>query len=60
MQKKGTKIAMGMGLGMAIGGAAGAIGGSMMHAAGSPAKKKAAKALRSVEDVLGSLQSMLK
>ncbi len=60
MQKKTTKIAMGMGLGMAIGGAAGALGGSMMHSAGSPAKKKAAKALRSVEDVLGSLQSMLK
>ena len=62
MSKKAGKIAAGLGLGMAIGGMTGAIGGAMMHKGGAmkPMKKKAGKALQSMEDVLDSLQTMLK
>ena len=62
MQKKIGKIAAGVGLGMAIGGIGGALGGSMMHSASAlkPMKKKASKALQSAEDILDSLRVMLK
>ena len=62
MQKKGAKIAAGVGLGMAIGGMTAAIGTSMMTGSmgKTPIKKKAAKAIRSMEDMLDSLQIMLK
>lgn len=62
MSKKAGKIAAGLGLGMAIGGMTGAIGGAMMHKGGAmkPMKKKAGKALQSMEDMLDSLQTMLK
>ena len=62
MQKKGAKIAAGVGLGMAIGGMTAAIGSSMMTGSmgKTPLKKKASKALRSMEDMLDSLQIMLK
>ena len=61
MQKKGAKIAAGVGLGMAIGGMTAAIGSTMMNGTGkTPIKKKAAKAIRSMEDMLDSLQIMLK
>ena len=62
MSKKAGKIAAGLGLGMAIGGMTGAIGGAMMHRSGAmkPMKKKAGKALQSMEDMLSSLQTMLK
>lgn len=59
MQKKTTRTMTGIGLGMAIGGTAAAIGTSLMNGK-SPMKKKASKALRSMEDMLGSLQYMLK
>ncbi|MGN0636684.1 MAG: hypothetical protein ACI4I5_10730 [Acutalibacteraceae bacterium] len=59
MQKKTTCAMTSIGLGMAIGGAAAAIGTSMMHSK-TPMKKKAAKAIRSMEDMLDSLQYMLK
>ena len=55
MQKKTTCAMTSIGLGMAIGGAAAAIGTSMMHGK-TPMKKKAAKAIRSMEDMLDSLQ----
>ena len=61
MQKKGAKIAAGVGLGMAIGGMTAAIGSTMMNRTGkTPLKKKASKAIRSMEDMLDSLQIMLK
>ena len=62
MSKTAGKIAAGPGLGMAIGGMTGASGGARMHTGGAmkPMKKKAGKALQSVEDVLDSLQTMLK
>ena len=62
MSKKAGKIAAGLGLGMAIGGMTGAIGGAVMHkgSAMKPMKKKAGKALQTMEDVLDSLQTMLK
>ena len=59
MQKKMTKIMTGVGLGMAIGGVSAAIGSSMTQGK-TPMKKKATKALRSMEDMLDSLQYMLK
>lgn len=59
MQKKMTKIMTGVGLGMAIGGVSAAIGSSMTKGK-TPMKKKATKALRSMEDMLDSLQYMLK
>ena len=59
MQKKTTRTMTGIGIGMAIGGAAAALGTSMMGTK-NPMKKKASKAIRSMEDMLESLQSMLK
>ena len=61
MQKKAGKIAAGMGIGMAVGGAAAMIGNAMMHqSAMKPMKKKASRALQNMEDMLSSVQSMLK
>lgn len=62
MQKKGAKIAAGIGLGMAIGGMTAAIGSTMMQGGmgKTPLKKKASKAIRSMEDMLDGLQTMLK
>ena len=62
MSKKAGKIAAGLGIGMAIGGMTGAVGSAMLHkgSAMKPMKKKAGKALQSVEDMLDALQTMLK
>ena len=62
MQKKGSKIAAGIGLGMAVGGMTAAIGTAVMNGGmgKTPMKKKASKAIRSMEDMLDSLQVMLK
>lgn len=60
MQKKSTRTMAGIGLGMAIGGAAAAIGTGLMGSSKSPMKKKATKAIRTMEDMLESLQYMLK
>lgn len=59
MSKKTTKAMTGIGIGMVIGGVGAAIGTGMMQSA-SPIKKKASKALRSMEDMLGGLQTMLR
>ena len=59
MQKKMTRIMTGAGIGLAIGGVSAAISGSKSSGK-TPMKKKASKAIRSVEDMLDGLQYMLK
>lgn len=59
MQKNTTMTMASIGLGMAIGGAAAAIG-TCMKGGKSPMKKRASKAIKSMEDMLESLQYMLK
>lgn len=61
MSKKTTSTVTSIGLGMVIGGVGAALGSTMMNKSGtSPVKKKAAKALQSMENMLQGIQTMMR
>ncbi len=62
MKKSGTSsIAKGIGIGMALGGLTGAVSSSVMNRGTMKSgKKTAAKAMRTVSDVLDNIQYMMK
>ena len=63
MQKNKTaSIMKGVGLGMAMGGAIGAMESLVMgqHSAGKSVKKNMSKAMRAVGDMIGNLTDMVK
>ena len=58
---KGTDIAMGMGIGIAVGSVAAYAGSKMMGSSGRRAyRKTAAKCMKSMENVLDTISSMAK
>lgn len=61
MQKSRGPLAKGIGIGMAVGGMAGLVGSSLMsRPAKRQTKKNITKAMRTIGDMMDSIQYMLK
>lgn len=61
MKSKATSVVKGIGAAMAIGGTAAVVGSTMFGGAASKrkAKKTAAKAVKTVENIIGGVQGMM-